>query len=195
MSRAGSSSFPAALVLLLVVWLAGPGAAQCSTAWTSAGGLNGTDNNVLAAHVWDPDGPGPQPERVVLGGPFVVAGDAFANRIVAYEPVAKTWSTFGAGVPFWVNALATLANGELVAGGSTWFGLPSPNGHVQRWDGTAWTPVGGGVNGSVKALAVRANGDLVVGGSFSTAGGVPSATSPAGTARRGRRSAAASTVR
>jgi trimeric autotransporter adhesin len=76
-----------------------------------------------------------------------------------------------------VRALATLANGDLVAGGR----FTTVNGtvvnNIARWDGTAWHPLGVGVGTSLSnhppilTMLVRQNGDLLVGGALDTAGG------------------------
>jgi hypothetical protein len=68
-----------------------------------------------------------------------------------------------------VNALAVLPNGDLIAGGSfTTTGGVAAN-RVARWDGSTWSPLGSGMDGSVRALAAFPNGDVAAGGDFPTA--------------------------
>lgn len=78
-----------------------------------------------------------------------------------------------------VLALATMANGDVVAGGVfTTAGGTTVNG-IARWDGATWNAFGAGLDPflpfgpSVSAIEVLANGDIVVAGSFTGVDGVP----------------------
>src|SRR4030095_8157977 len=115
--------------------------------------------------MWDPDGAGPMPPTLVVGGEFTIAGTALANRIAACDPVTGAWSALGSGMNgSFVYALATLPNGDLVAGGHlTTAGGVSAN-YIARWNGTSWSALGSGTNGNVYALTTLPNGDLVAGG-------------------------------
>lgn len=165
------------LLLFLLSLAAAEVRAQCSMHWLPGPPLPGTDGWVTAATMWDPDGGGGAPARLVVGGPFTVARDLLASGIAAWDPVTLTWSNFGAGmggVPSpAVFALASLSNGDLVAGGefTTAGGIAANN--IARWNGTAWVPLGSGLNGVVRALTTLRNGDLIAGGGFTVAGGVP----------------------
>lgn len=66
----------------------------CATGWALTT-LPGTNGNVRACLWWDPDGPGPLGEVLVMGGSFAAAGDRLAARIAAYAPQTSAWSTFG----------------------------------------------------------------------------------------------------
>jgi hypothetical protein len=73
-----------------------------------------------------------------------------------------------------VRALATLPNGDVVAGGYfTSIGGVSAA-RIARWNGTAWAPIGGGIGtletDYVECLAIAPNGDLLAGGRFALAG-------------------------
>jgi hypothetical protein len=114
---------------------------------------------------------------LVAGGSFTTAGGVSANRIARWN--GTSWSALGSGlgsgVNDWVRALATMPNGDLVAGGGfTTAGGVSAN-RIVRWNGTSWSALGSGITGVlgpfVGALAVLPNGDLVAGGYFATAGG------------------------
>lgn len=62
--------------------------------------------------------------------------------------------------------LASMANGDLVAGG--WFldaGSVVAN-HVARFDGSQWHAFGAGLDDNVYDIAKMPNGDLIVGGKF-----------------------------
>ena len=153
-------------------------AAQCATQWLPGQGLAGTNGEVFATTLWDPDGAGPQQPVVVVGGSFRIAGTVVANSIAIHDPVSGAWSALGSGMgsvsSFWpggVSALTVLPNGDLVAGGQfiTAGGVSVSN--VARWDGTNWSPLGG-LNGTVRALTLLPNGDLVAGGTFTWSGSI-----------------------
>jgi len=184
LSRRSQLSFLFSPILLLVVGaLEARASAQCSTQWLAGPGVPGTDGWVQASTWWDPDGPGPLGQVLVIGGTFTVAGTVLANNIATYDPVSGAWSALGSGMGggMWgrsVNALTTLPNGDLVAGGNfTTAGGISAN-YIARWNGTSWSPLGSGMGGSashapeVYALTALPNGDVVAGGRFTTAGGV-----------------------
>ncbi|MEQ1633419.1 MAG: hypothetical protein ABL997_13665 [Planctomycetota bacterium] len=147
--------------------------AQCTNPWLRESGVPGADSSIRAVTRWDPDGPGPQTERVVMAGSFFAAGRVIGNRIAAFDPVANTWTSFGTGADLNVAALLALPNGDLVAGGffTTMNGVSCSR--IAYWNGINWSPLGTGLGGSVLALAQLSNGDLVAGGSFATAGGAP----------------------
>ena len=117
---------------------------------------------------------------LMAGGGFLTAGGVSVNRVARWNGL--TWSALTQGLtsvevdPVFVNALAVLPNGDLVAGGNfTEVGLQRVS-RIARWNGSAWSPLGSGVGGNVfpavRALTVMPNGDLVAGGNFPAAGGV-----------------------
>ena len=130
----------------------------------------GTDGKVWASTVWDPDGKGPEPELLVVGGSFGIAGDIFANHIAAWN--GTSWETLGSGMNGTTVYALSVYNGELIAAGDfTTAGGVSANG-IARWNGMAWQPLGTGISGGiVKALEVYGN-ELIAGGNFTIAGGV-----------------------
>lgn len=144
---------------------------QCQFAWAPGDGLPGTSGRVEAAVAWDPDGSGPQPERILMAGWFEAGGDA-RGGVVAYDPMQRTWQSFGGRTDQAIYALLPLPNGELIAAGAftTIDGVAAS--HVARFDGTAWRAMGGGLDQAGHSLALLPNGDVAVGGWFSLAGGV-----------------------
>lgn len=151
--------------------------AQCDPVLQPGYGVAGVNGYVEAATAWDPDGPGPLGEHLVVGGSFTLAGGVRANGIAQFNPVTGQWSAIG-NLSGRIKALAVLTNGDLVAGGAgVSIGLVGVN-SVARWDGTSWSPLGSGCTSppisapEVRALAVRPNGDLIAGGQFTLAGGV-----------------------
>jgi hypothetical protein len=111
---------------------------------------------VHAIGTWDPDGPGPLPPRLVVGGQFVT-GSPVLNHIALWD--GATWQPLASGMNGGIRGLATWdpdASGpqiaNLVAGGgfSTAGGLAAKN--IARWNGVSWQPLGTGLNDIVNAL-------------------------------------------
>ncbi|MCU0867312.1 MAG: hypothetical protein MUC36_26310 [Planctomycetes bacterium] len=162
---------------LLSTWAA----AQCQIGSQVEIGVGGIDNQALASVMWDPDGPGPAGQQLVLGGKFRIAGDIDANHVVLYEPATEQWSPLGSGLDGFVNALAVSPSGELYAGGSFQTAGGATVRGLARWDGAVWQPVGiltGLAGFYVNALTFLPNGDLIVAGN-----GLPSGTLPGRLAR------------
>ncbi len=157
---------------------AGTADADCIARWdgTTWSALNpGTNERIQTLHV-RADG------SLVAGGLFTTIRGVAANYIARWD--GTSWSSLGSGVAanplapaFQVTTLASLANGDLVAGGS----FPSAGGvpgtsKVARWNGSSWSALGTGITPSsptdyVACSATLPTGDLIVGGSFSFAGG------------------------
>jgi hypothetical protein len=151
--------------------------------FTSAGGVSANRIARWNGSMWSPLGSGMSDHvyalavlpngDLVAGGQFTIAGGVSANRIARWN--GSMWSPLGSGIsggptPY-VNALAVLQNGDLVAGGSfgSAGGISAVN--IARWNGSVWSPLGSGVNDRVAALAELPSGDLVAAGNFMLAGG------------------------
>ncbi len=134
--------------------------------WRPGQGVPGVDGTVEACITWDPDGAGPLPEWLVVGGQFRVAGDVVANNIAAWD--GQRWHALGEGLGEgnygWVSSLAVY-NGQLVAGGEFYCSGDAGCSNIARFNGTAWESVGDGLDGGVFSLAVY-DGQLVAGGSY-----------------------------
>ena len=66
--------------------------------------------------------------HILVAGGFTVVGGAVANNIAVYDPATGEWSPLGSGTGYgYVSTLATLPNGDLIAGGSftTAGGMPA----------------------------------------------------------------------
>ncbi len=117
---------------------------------------------------------------LVVGGTFTSAGGVAANEVARWN--GSAWSALGAGMNrfdissnAFVEALAVLPSGDLVAGGAFTTYNGAPGNFIARWNGSEWSALGAGMAGiptdtAVCALTVLASGDLVVGGAFQTAG-------------------------
>ncbi len=149
---------------------------QCAPQWLLGDGIPGMDSPVSAATTWDPDGLGPLPEVLAVGGSFEITANFYSNRVAIWDGTA--WSTLGSGTNGPVCALQSFDDGAgpaLYAGGDfTAAGGVAAN-HIAKWDGSEWSPVGGGTNDDVLALVVFDDGTgdaLYAAGAFTTAGGV-----------------------
>jgi len=143
-----------------------PAVAQCGNYWLPGEGCIGTSGVVSELLVWDPDGPGPLLERVVVAGDFRLAGSTTCSGIALLDPATEAWTSLP---PLFrsVGALAELPGGELLVAGE----LPFANAHaVASWDGNAWSTLGQ-FDGRVDALLTMSSGVVVAGGSFTLADG------------------------
>ena len=161
-----SSRLAAVLLPLLaaVLALAAAVPAQCGTAWSPL--LQGEPiatprGTVQAQTSWDPDGAGPLPACLVVGGAFAVANQALCH--VAYHDGA-TWTAMPQlplPQPSAVEVVAlTVFNGQLIA---------LSKGVVCRWNGATWDFVGStGLSQSTTTYYAAAvyQGELYVAGNF-----------------------------
>lgn len=149
--------------------------AQCTQAWLPGYGCPGASGGLTASTSWDPDGAGPAPSVVVIGGGFSVVGTVAAESLAVWQPSTGVWSTLPsppmiASGPMVVTALATLASGELVV---VYRNVSQATSRVATWNGTTWTVLGADFVAEVTSLLERPNGELVAGGDFASVGGLP----------------------
>jgi hypothetical protein len=143
--------------------------AQCPTwipgQFDNGAAVNGTDGDVNVAMMWDPDGAGPLPPVLVIGGSFTSVQGVPALHIAMQDPVTGKWQALGTGVATPVNVM-TVWNGKLAIGSDGDADSTTYDNDILTWDGTTWTSLGGGTNvGVVSGLTVL-NGDLYAGGNF-----------------------------
>jgi len=126
-------------------------------------------NNTVDAVVVLPDG------DVIAAGYFTVAGGVAVSRVARYNPTSNTWSNMGGGTAGgfnYVNALALLPTGDVVASGS--FTSISGVGatRIARYNPSSntWFSLGLDPNSDVSALATHPTGDVIYGGFFTTTG-------------------------
>src|SRR5262245_56870248 len=104
--------------------------AQCGT-WLPGDGIPGLDGPAYAFTTWDPDGPGPLTDVLVVGGAFTAAGNVMGRNIATWNGAA--WHALGGGMNGAVHAL-TVYNGSLIAGGTfTTAGGASAN-FIAQWN-------------------------------------------------------------
>lgn len=160
-----------ALFALVLSFCLGSAAAiaQCTTSLQSGGPIATLRGDVVCSVLWDPDGAGPLPTWLVVGGGDLTGGDtSFPVGLLAFD--GAQWRDIGFGDHL-VFALAVF-NGELVVGGQ--FVLQTAGGsamNIARLSGSSWLPLGHGFAANVLAMTVFA-GQLVVGGGVSFAGGI-----------------------
>ncbi len=168
------------------------------TTWRAfgAGVSGGTLPSPLAVQTWDPDGPGPLLDQVVIGGTFTTAGTATANSIARWD--GSGWRALAGGMTR-ASATPTVAalttwdfdgaagplSAEVVAAGlfDAAGGVPAIN--IARWDGTQWRAMGSGLGGGAGGgqVSVLAHWDpdgpgpapvqLIAGGTFLASGSTP----------------------
>ena len=143
-----------AFAIITCLSAAAPSNAQeCGPQWLPGEGMPGVDGVVWATTMWDPDGPGPQTPKLVVGGQFSIVGNIRANSIAVFDLETNDWSPLGMGMNGAVRSLTTLLNGELVAGGDFTASGDVTMNRVARWNGIDWTPVGMGITGTDKQRA------------------------------------------
>lgn len=151
---------------------------QCEYEWKPGGSVPGIDGVVSTTIHFDPDGGGPLPDMLVVGGTFRAANRTLVNNIAAWD--GAVWHAFGSGIlgpavlgsDTNVRALA-IYNGELIAGGNFTLAGGQPVSNVARWDGASWQPLGTGIAGATGVYSLSVYGSyLVAGGNFTSAGGV-----------------------
>ncbi|MCU0866110.1 MAG: hypothetical protein MUC36_20190 [Planctomycetes bacterium] len=161
--------------LLTTLALAAPLVGQCNNPWPVVLGSSGVEGTVSDTLPFDPDGPGPLTERLLVAGTFRVAGTVFAENLALYDPATRTWAPFGAGPYPSGLSLARAANGDLYAAGVFTSIAGVAAARIARWDGSSWSPLGAGLVGS-NAIRVRAlPTGIVVTGAITAAGGQPTA--------------------
>jgi hypothetical protein len=108
----------------------------------------GADNVVRTFFDWDPDGDGPSPSLVFVGGAFTSIGEVSAQGIASWNPQTGEWSALGAGVVGDVRCIGTWdPDGDdpgaplmIVGGNFTTAGGETAH-NVAAWNGVEWFPL------------------------------------------------------
>jgi hypothetical protein len=146
-----------------LITLATIAGAQCPAPSWSALNVPGASGTVRAIKEWDPDGAGPLPSLLVIGGTFTWAG---SPNVASWN--GSSWQSLGTGVDDSIYDF-TVFNGALIACGAFINAGGNPVYRIASWNGSAWSPVGTGMNHAVFALTVF-GGELIAGGDFTVAG-------------------------
>ncbi|MFT3685891.1 MAG: hypothetical protein QM783_13380 [Phycisphaerales bacterium] len=153
-------------------------AAWNGTTWSAIGtSLNGA---VETAGLYDPDGPGPVPPRLVVAGWFFNPSLPYQARM--FEWTGSAWSAIdnAATLPAVITGFDVDGLGRdslVVAGGFEQFGGVNAY-HAAAWDGTGWKTLNTGVDDYIYSIAQfdpdgagGAPPRLFIGGAFRTIGG------------------------
>lgn len=151
----------AAMVLLLGGVGAPAAHAQCGGQWLPGYGVPGVNGTVGCMTLWDPDGPGPLPESLVIGGSFSIVKTTPAKNLAMWD--GTQWTEIGGGTNAPVQQLCVY-DGKLYISGTFTAAGGTPVGPLAFWNGTTWTSVESAAE-SVTALQVY-KGELVVSGSL-----------------------------
>ncbi|MBK8100663.1 MAG: hypothetical protein IPK26_26545 [Planctomycetes bacterium] len=113
--------------------------------------------------------------RIVASGPFTQMVLFFTYYYSTAEWTGSSWVPLDTPTPSSqgsVRAVALLASGDVIAGG-TFTGMDGvAAANIARWNGTNWSAIGAGTSGPVEALLPQSGGAFLVGGRFTTAGGI-----------------------
>ncbi len=138
--------------------------AQSTLQWQPGSAIPGPiDGYGLALVGWDPDGSGPLPERMVVGGSFFDASGQDLGTVLAFDPAGVSWTSVSLDNST-VRQLVVLPSGDLVAAGTLFLPGTTTNIGIAFWDGQGWQALGGGRSRTVSVVTLMANGDLVAGG-------------------------------
>lgn len=158
--------------------------------WTAMGALEGSIGYALGD--WDPDGAGPHPPVLVVGGGFDTADGEPAGGVAWWDhssadPVVGRWRPLGTTFD-WAGALTVwpgeqAGNDVLIAGGSISIAPGQSEYFVARWDPAAkggqgdWITIGAHFDDIVRSVVTwdpdgggPSPSTLVVGGFFEMAG-------------------------
>ncbi|MDX2199171.1 MAG: hypothetical protein SF069_09395 [Phycisphaerae bacterium] len=76
---------PPALLVAVAAVAGAAVAEECQPGWILGGGYPGVRGSVSAAVPWDVDGPGPEPERLLIAGEFDLIGDVFVEDFAFWD--------------------------------------------------------------------------------------------------------------
>ncbi|MGE3173781.1 MAG: hypothetical protein AB7O97_14240 [Planctomycetota bacterium] len=148
-----------------------PVASQCPTLWGSGAQPPGLIGEGRCSTLWDPDGGGPLPQRLVVGGLMYGATATEARGVMTWD--GTQWQALppipDAAADGEVSSITTW-NGLLVAGGYFSGGGME---QIAVWNGTSWQALGPGLTFVPTALTSW-NGNLVACG-YSASGPISSA--------------------
>ena len=130
--------------------------AQCDFLWRSGDAQVGAGGEATCSTIWDPDGAGPRPPLLVVGGYFNGAGGKYSPGIAAWNGVA--WQSLGG---TYGTSAVTVYRGELYR----------DDGYIQKWNGLSWVPISAGTPHYSLAM-IEFDGQLVVAGDFQSINGI-----------------------
>jgi len=121
--------------------------------WLPGYANHGVDRDVYHTVLWDADGSGPQPARLVIGGGFAQAGNIITSGIALWD--GRRWTALGSATGR-VRSLCVW-NNELYASFQDTSGTLNLVSGVAKWNGETWIPLLQGAN-RVPALSLAVHG-------------------------------------
>ncbi len=164
---------PSNLLAILLAFASELNASPCGSWQPGSGsdGVSGAPTRVNSITNWDPDGSGPRPSQIVLGGYFNTAGGRPVSNIATWD--GQSWSSIGQGFDDEVFDVEGLPNGELLAVGRFYRSGSTPMNRVAKWNGTNWVDLGGEIDSYILGAVTLPDGSFMVSGYFTRIGGVP----------------------
>ncbi|HYD01390.1 MAG TPA: immunoglobulin domain-containing protein [Phycisphaerales bacterium] len=159
-----------ACLLFAAIVAVRPAAAQCR-GWQPGDGFLGAENQIFMSLTWDPDGPGPQGELLVISGQFEAVGTEPYNFIAAFD--GERFLPLGDNF-FTVEPAIYVHNGDLYGGGAWYDAGNQLHRGVVRFNAAAfqWEQIGADFD-DLPATLSTFQGQLMVGGFFGSIGGLP----------------------
>src|SRR5262245_47186822 len=77
----------------LLGWTCAEAVAQCEPHWLPGASLPGPDRWVSSTTNWDPDGPGPEPELLMIAGTFSTLGTQTLRGLAGWD--GQIWREIG----------------------------------------------------------------------------------------------------
>ena len=147
-----------------------------TTGWSQVGGGVANEVGVIVEHergvhslARGADG------TLWIGGLFSRAGNVAAMNVVRVASDNTASAAVGPrptnGVAGMVNALATMTDGTMVAGGEFSFAGRTAAERLAAWNGSEWAPIFGGLGGFVNDMKVLSTGTIAVAGRDLQSGG------------------------
>lgn len=117
-----------------------PAVAQCDH-WQPGLGFPGFDGSIERAVVWDPDGPGPAPDKLVVMGSFLTTPDGPAPGLAMWD--GGTWQALPE-ITGYATDLAVYQNRLYISIWNAWvWPWPPARPAVFVWNSGGWTPMTG----------------------------------------------------
>jgi len=164
----------------LMTGMSGGAAGQCEGRWLPEAAADRVEGaRIVGMTMWDADGAGPLPAKLVIAGSFHTAGGISAKNLAAWDGVQ--WEQVGGGTDGYLGAVTVLSDGRLVVAGRFTLAGDVPVSNIAVWDGEHWSSLGAGLSGTppfpiyfqVNALCPDDQGGVYAAGAFTTAGTTP----------------------
>src|SRR5436190_21775341 len=82
-------TFAIAIAAIIAMAINDRASGQCQPQWLPGEDIPGFNDTVLAVTTWDPDGEGPLPQTLVVGGTFTISGHTIVNYVA--QLIGMSW--------------------------------------------------------------------------------------------------------